>query len=161
MGHLWSTALQRADLLAELSAKQKVTTFAVQDSFMDSSNLPSSTVLNRLVHDALLYTPDMSDGMCLKTRGGGTMQISLQGSNILVNDARLVKSNVITKNGVIHYLDKVRPNFLTFSVILLNGRIGSAFRGMYPCWLIRSCCRINCKYCRLNRNCGRLHGGRF
>ena len=120
---------------------------------MNPSELPDPIDLNRLVHDALLYTPDMSNGMCLKTRGGGSMKISLQGSNISVNDAQLVKSNVITKNGVIHYLDRVRPDY-SFFVLLLNGRLGPARRGMHLSQPKRNCCRFN-------RNCGRLHGGRF
>lgn len=115
---------------------------------MDASNPPGPTELNRLVHDAPLYTPDMGDGLCLETGGGGTMQISRQGSNILVNGARLVKSDVITRNGVIHYLEKVRPNYSTISVILLSGRLGPACHGMHY-------------LCRLNRNCGHLHDRRF
>ena len=88
-----------------------VTIFAVQDSVLDPSKLPGATDLNRLVHDGLSYTPDMSDGLCLPTRGGGTVRISRQDSDILVNGARIVKSNVIARNGVIHYLEKVRPNY--------------------------------------------------
>ncbi|PWW75430.1 hypothetical protein C7212DRAFT_345414 [Tuber magnatum] len=108
-GRLWSTALQKADMLTQLSEKRMVTIFAVQDSVLDEANLPGSADLNRLVYDGLSYSPDMSDGACLTTRGGGSLRITRNGNDILVNGVRLSTPNVIAKNGVIHYLEKIPP----------------------------------------------------
>jgi len=84
-----------------------VTIFALQDSVLDPANLPGSADLNRLVHDGLSYAPDMNDGLCLSTRGGGSMRITRNGADILVNGVRVSTPNVIAKNGVIHYLEGV------------------------------------------------------
>ncbi|PWW75440.1 hypothetical protein C7212DRAFT_281840 [Tuber magnatum] len=108
-GRLWSTALQKADLLTQLSEKRMVTIFAVQDSALDEAKLPGSADLNRLIHDGLSYTPDMSDGLCLPTRGDGSVRITGTGKDRLVNGVRVSASNVIAKNGVIHYLEKIPP----------------------------------------------------
>ncbi|CAZ85006.1 unnamed protein product [Tuber melanosporum] len=108
-GRLWSTALQNANLLKELSEKRMVTIFAVQDSNLDQANLPASADLNRMVHDGLSYEPDMSDGLCLQTRGEGSLRVTRKGNDILVNGVRITKANVIAKNGVIHYLEKIPP----------------------------------------------------
>ncbi|KAG0634491.1 hypothetical protein HOY80DRAFT_1012437 [Tuber brumale] len=108
-GRLWSTALQNANLLTELSQKRMVTIFAVQDSNLDEANLPALADLNRMVHDGLSYEPDMSDGLCLQTRGEGSLRITRKGNDILVNGVRITRANVIAKNGVIHYLEKIPP----------------------------------------------------
>ncbi|PWW75433.1 hypothetical protein C7212DRAFT_202811, partial [Tuber magnatum] len=107
-GRLWSTALQKADMLTQLSEKRMVTIFAVQDSALNEANLPGSADLNRLIYDGLSYSPDLSDGKCLETRGGGSLSIKQSGKDILVNGVRISTSNVISKNGVVHYLEKVR-----------------------------------------------------
>jgi len=94
-----------------------VTIFAVQDSAVDPANLPGSADLNRLIYDGLSYTPDMADGSCLATRGGGSLRINRQGNDILVNGVRISKPDVICKNGVIQYLEQVCSTFSTLALL--------------------------------------------
>ena len=96
-----------------------VTIFALQDSVFDPANLPSAD-LNRLVHDGLSYAPDMNDGLCLSTRGGGSMRITRNGADILVNGVRVSTPNVIAKNGVIHYLEGVCYPLSEIALLLLS-----------------------------------------
>ncbi|CUS11025.1 unnamed protein product [Tuber aestivum] len=108
-GRLWSTALQKADMLKEISGKSKVTIFAVQDSALDENeDLPGSD-LSRYIHDGLSYTPGMSDQPCLPTRDGGSIRITTEGDDRFVNGIRISTSNVLAKNGVIHYLEGKIP----------------------------------------------------
>ncbi|CUS11029.1 unnamed protein product [Tuber aestivum] len=108
-GRLWSTALQKANMLTQLSEKRMVTIFAVGDSSLDEANLPGSADLGRLIYDGLSYTPDLSDQLCLQTRDGGSVRITTKGNDRFVNGVRISTSNVIAKNGVIHYLEKIPP----------------------------------------------------
>ena len=94
-----------------------VSIFAVQDSVLDPANLPGSADLNRLVYDGLLYTHDMSDGRCIATRGGGSLHITKKGNDILVNGVRISTPDVISKNGVIQYLEKVCYTFSTLALL--------------------------------------------
>jgi len=83
-----------------------LTIFAVQDSNKEQA---SKTTLERLIYEGLAYSPDLSDGSCLKMQGGGTMSVSRKNGEFVVNGAKVTKSDVITKNGVIHYMEKVIP----------------------------------------------------
>ena len=108
-----------------------VTIFAVQDSVLDPANLPGSADLNRLIYDGLSYTPDMSDGLCLPTRGGGSLRITRKGSDILVNGVRISKPDVISKNGVIQYLEQVCYTFSILGLLCTNWLLDSAGRPMH------------------------------
>ncbi|HEX6069348.1 MAG TPA: fasciclin domain-containing protein, partial [Longimicrobiaceae bacterium] len=43
----------------------------------------------------------------LSMANGGTVQVSLQGGNAFVNDARIVQTDVEAENGIIHVIDAV------------------------------------------------------
>jgi len=116
-GRSWSTALQNANLLTQLSSQRMVTIFAVQDSVIDPANLPGSADLTRLIYEGLSYTPELTDGSCITTRGGGSLRITRQGNDILVNGVRISTPNVISKNGVIHYLEQVCYTFSTLALL--------------------------------------------
>ncbi|CUS11024.1 unnamed protein product [Tuber aestivum] len=109
-GHLWSTAMEKANILKQVSEKRMVTIFAVQDPALDETDLPGSADLGRYIHDGLSYTPDMRDQLCLPTRDGGSVRITTKDNDRFVNGVRISKSNVIARNGVIHYLEgKIPP----------------------------------------------------
>ena len=131
-GRSWSTALQNANLLTQLSSQRMVTIFAVPDSNLDPANLPGSADLNRLIYDGLLYTPDMSDGRCLSTKGGGSLHITRQGNDVLVNGVRISTPDVISKNGVIQYLEQVSYTFSPLALFCTNWHLDSAGRAMHP-----------------------------
>ncbi|KAG0633453.1 hypothetical protein HOY80DRAFT_896509 [Tuber brumale] len=108
-GRLWSAALEKAGILKDLSETRKATIFTVEDSKIDEANLPGSADLNRLIHNGLSYEPDLSHELCLSTRGYGSLFITRGGGGTLVNGVRVTKPNVIAKNCVIHYLEKIPP----------------------------------------------------
>jgi len=109
-GKKFEAALNDTRMLEDLSAKPGVTIFAVQDSGFTGT--PDEQLLKRHVHENLAYSPELSDGLCLDTQGGSILTVTHKGKDKFVNGAKIVRSNVITRNGVIHYLEKVcSPNF--------------------------------------------------
>lgn len=101
-------------MLKPLSEDRKVTLFAVQDSALNEADLPAEADLKRYIHDGLSYTPDMSDQPCLSTRDGGSVRITTKGNDRFANGIRISTSNIMARNGVIHYLEgKVRYTFPT------------------------------------------------
>ncbi|KAG0133180.1 hypothetical protein HOY82DRAFT_482959 [Tuber indicum] len=108
-GRLWSTALEKAGILRDLSEQRKATIFTVEDDKLDEANLPGKDELNRLIHDGLSYEPDLRDGTCLGTRDDGRLSIIRNGDGMFVNGVRITKANVIAKNCVIHYLEAIPP----------------------------------------------------
>ena len=107
-----------------------VTIFAVQDSILDPAHLPVSDELNKLIHEKLLYTPDMSDSDCIPTRGGGSLRItkSDDGKEIRVNGVRITTPDVIFRNGVIHYLEGVCSTFSALALLCTKWHLGSTAR---------------------------------
>jgi uncharacterized surface protein with fasciclin (FAS1) repeats len=39
--------------------------------------------------------------------GGATLAVTQTGNDLFVNGVKIIKSNVIAKNGVVHYMEKV------------------------------------------------------
>ncbi|KAG0133174.1 hypothetical protein HOY82DRAFT_483035, partial [Tuber indicum] len=106
-GRIWSTALEKANMLKELSEEGMVTMFAVGDDKLDETKPLEPADLDKLIYKGLLYEPNLIDGDCLKTRGGGSLSIVRNGDDIYVNDALVTKTDVISKNCVIHYLEEM------------------------------------------------------
>jgi uncharacterized surface protein with fasciclin (FAS1) repeats len=62
---------------------------------------PGDAILASQVHTMSLSTADP----------GKSLSISVNGSTVMVNDAKVIKTDIIAKNGVIHWIDKVvMPN---------------------------------------------------
>ena len=59
------------------------------------------------MHPELVYTPQLSDGLCLGTKSAESQIKVERGGDTLVNGVKVVQSNVITKNGVVHCLEEV------------------------------------------------------
>ncbi len=113
-------AIKAAGLVDALKGPGPFTVFApTNDAF---NALPPGT-LDMLMKpenqaklkDILLYHVHSGDGilaseaktMSLSTMEGKPLAISVNGDTVMVNDAKVVKANVICTNGVIHWVDKV------------------------------------------------------
>lgn len=55
-----------------------------------------------------LTTPDLNNGMTLKTVNGAELKIKKVGRTIWVNDAKVQTADVISSNGVTFVINKVR-----------------------------------------------------
>lgn len=52
--------------------------------------------------DQVAYTNYLEDGMTIGTLNGTTVRVSFQGDDIYFNNAKVIKANVLTNNGLIH-----------------------------------------------------------
>lgn len=58
-----------------------------------------------IVPGALAYSPDLKNGLLLKTQQGDNVNITVQGSNLYVNSAKIISTDHIVANGVLHVID--------------------------------------------------------
>ena len=115
-----ATALQAAGLVDTLKGKGPYTVFAPTDEAF--SKLPAGTVETLLkpenkekLKSILLYHVVAGDVTAkqvmkrssAKTVGGQSVTIAVNNGTVMVNDAKVVKADVMASNGVIHVIDTV------------------------------------------------------
>jgi len=115
-----ATALQAAGLADTLKGKGPFTVFAPTDDAF--SKLPTGTVESLLKPEnkdksraILLYhvvSGDVTAAQVVKlssakTVNGQDLKISVNNGTVMVNDATIVKADVVASNGVIHVIDTV------------------------------------------------------
>ncbi len=110
--------VQKAGLAGALSGSQKLTVFAPTDAAF--AKVPKSTLASLLAHPAklkavLLYhvlkgeypASKVVKLTSAKTLEGASVKISVRGSSVYVNSAKVIKTNVFASNGVIHVINSV------------------------------------------------------
>ena len=113
-------ALQAADLVNTLKGKGPFTVFAPTDDAF--AKLPAGTLeellkpenkdkLRRiLTYHVVAGRVTATDVMKLKTAkavSGDTIDIKAAGGNVMVDDAKVIKTDIPASNGVIHVIDSV------------------------------------------------------
>lgn len=95
-------------MLESLSDKPKITLFVPQNSGMPS-DVSVSVINHHIATDTLAYTPDLvlSDGKTITSAASDALKITSNDDEIHINDARIVRGNIILRNGVLHVVDKV------------------------------------------------------
>ncbi|KLU90139.1 hypothetical protein MAPG_09105 [Magnaporthiopsis poae ATCC 64411] len=110
-GKRFHDALKNASLLGGASTTPGVTAFVPTDAAFNGVSVDQSVLRQHLLYGVLAYTPELKDAARFRTENGSALVVSAQNAAYSVNGARIVTPNVITKNGVIHYVDK----FFTFN----------------------------------------------
>jgi uncharacterized surface protein with fasciclin (FAS1) repeats len=115
-----ATALQAAGLVDTLKGKGPFTVFAPSDEAV--SKLPAGTVESLLKSEnkeklkaILLYhvvSGDVTAAQVVKlssakTINGQDLKLAVKDGTVMVNDATVVKADVLASNGVIHVIDTV------------------------------------------------------
>lgn len=59
-----------------------------------------------VVPNVLGYSANLRDGLVLKTQEGTNLHITVRGNNTFVNSAKIIASDFLTSNGVLHTLDR-------------------------------------------------------
>jgi uncharacterized surface protein with fasciclin (FAS1) repeats len=118
--HTLATALQAAGLVDTLKGKGPFTVFAPTDEAF--SKLPAGTVESLLKPEnkdklkaILLYhvvpgnvrAAQVVKLTSAKTANGQEVKIMVNDGNVMVNDARVLQTDVVASNGVIHVIDTV------------------------------------------------------
>lgn len=114
------TALKAADLVAPLQGEGPFTVFAPTNAAF--AKLPAGTLENLLkpenkaqLQGILLYhvhkgaavmAKDVKPGK-VSTLNGKELEIKVVGTDVMVNNAKVIKTDVVAGNGVIHLIDTV------------------------------------------------------
>jgi uncharacterized surface protein with fasciclin (FAS1) repeats len=112
------TAVLAAGLDDELSSAGPFTVFAPTDDAFTA--LPAGTIASLLANPTLLtsillyhvasgnvLSGDLSDGQSIATLQGESVDITIAGGTVGVNDATVIVADLIAENGVVHVIDGV------------------------------------------------------
>ncbi|KAG0640012.1 FAS1 domain-containing protein [Tuber brumale] len=108
-------ALTKANLVDTLDTLSGVTIFVPSNAaFQAIGNLAGglsseqlASILNYHVVPARAFTVDLKNGQKLRTAQSGEITIQINNGDVYANGAKVIVSDVITNNGVIHVIDGV------------------------------------------------------
>jgi uncharacterized surface protein with fasciclin (FAS1) repeats len=139
-----AASLNRTNLWDTLNTFPNVTCLAPNNVAFSAAGSPQTNLGVNQLGEALkfhtiagaTYSPLLHDGLMLSSVNGAPIKVSVNGSGTYFNDAKVLQSNVITNNGVIHILDKVG-----FTLLGNCGEGGdqSVPENRLTEWLCRSC----------------------
>lgn len=75
-------------------------------TFAPLNPLDCASVLDVILFGSVIYSPDFVVGT-FKAASGATLNITQSGGSFYVNDSKIVRTDIITENGVAHYFDNV------------------------------------------------------
>lgn len=108
-------AINRTHLWDELNGSSNFTCLGPSNqAFLDAGN-PETTLNESALATAMrmhtihqsVYTNFLVEGQEYPSDNNLIIRVSIKGNDIYFNDAKVTNSNIITKNGVIHVLDRV------------------------------------------------------
>jgi len=81
-------------------------------AFAAAGGAGNVNLANHIIPNFLGVTPNLKDGLELTTQAGTTVTVSVKGGEIFLGSARILANDVITSNGAIQVIDKVRMTSL-------------------------------------------------
>jgi len=113
-------AIKAADLVDTLKGPGPFTVFAptngafnklpkgtVEDLLKPENKEKLKSILTYHVHSGDAIRAKDVKTMKLTTVNGKDLKVNAQGENVMINDAKVIKTDVICTNGVIHWIDTV------------------------------------------------------
>jgi uncharacterized surface protein with fasciclin (FAS1) repeats len=97
-------AINTAGLGNKLSETPGVTIFAFESA---SSDTAATTVAEHTISTGFEFTPDLLNKRSFRSDAGTKLEITRQGSTTFVNGVRIIRSDIVIKNGVVHQLERV------------------------------------------------------
>ena len=94
-------------MLDSLSKNPRITIFAPNDAALRGQNLSPESLKRYVLLNRLGTTPRLTTGLYNTSAGDSVNIVFRPDGSISVNNATIVKSDVMIKNGVIHYIDSV------------------------------------------------------
>lgn len=100
--------LQDFNLADTYNEMGNVTFFTPQDgSFEANSTMDCASVQRHIVENEALYTPDLNDGDVIKSASGENLYVNVVDDEFYINCVRVITTDSIVSNGVIHTVEKV------------------------------------------------------
>merc|ERR1719160_1277347 len=78
---------------------------ATKEALLNMTDLPG--ILKYHVVSGKVLSTDLSNGMKAKTVAGAELTITIDGSNVMVNTAKVTTADIMCSNGVIHIINEV------------------------------------------------------
>jgi transforming growth factor-beta-induced protein len=102
-------------LFKTIEELKDITIFAPTNTAFDNSASILSQLTTEKISNALTYhvvkgvqySNGIRDGQILPTVQGGSLKVKINGGIVYINNAKVVKADVLTKNGVVHVIDAV------------------------------------------------------
>lgn len=102
-------------MLATVESSKDITIFApTNGAFAKAAktidSLPESAVKGALTYHVVKgvgFSTGLKNGQQLPTVNGKPLTIKIEGGNVYVNNAKVIKTDLLTKNGVVHVIDSV------------------------------------------------------
>ena len=118
--------LSNSNQLGTLSNSPGVTIFALNDTTMASvrNNFTNATLGQHIILGFPGYSPSFNLEIPYNTAAGYEIVVKKNGTNYFVNGVKIVRPDVITKNGVVHYVERV--SFFRFSLSFEEERLGGS-----------------------------------
>lgn len=73
---------------------------------MLSTQQLTSILTYHVVNGTVGYSSTLTNGAMLKTLNGGSVKVTIDGSDIFINSAKVITADVLVSNGVAHVIDK-------------------------------------------------------
>ena len=129
------TALNNTGLMAPLSAEDvNFTVFAPTDAAFDAlpsgllESLSEEELTNILLYhvlDGRVNSTDLSDGMTATTLQGKDVLITINGTDVFINNAQVTVVDIQADNGVVHVIDAVLiPPNIKADIMALISQVG-------------------------------------
>lgn len=110
-------ALTAANLATTVDSTPDLTVFVPNNAAFQAiggnlANLTIQQITSVLTYHVVagsppLYSTNIMNGSSLQTLNGANVTVRVQGSNVFVNNARVIQPNVLVANGVVHVIDRV------------------------------------------------------
>ncbi|KAF2258851.1 FAS1 domain-containing protein [Lojkania enalia] len=114
-GTAFANSLAQAGMLDSLSNTPRITVFVPFDAILTGEVLDASTLRRYILPNTLATSPSLRAGT-YNTSAGDSVNITTNSAgSFSVNNATIVKSDVMIKNGVIHYINNVYTSTSTGS----------------------------------------------
>lgn len=103
--------LESCALNAISNCTPSITVFVPQsmaiDKYLSTAHAPEELTEMVKVHHVkgMYYSPDLKDGMSLETFNDIKLKVSIEGGTVKVNGIKVIKTDIICKNGVIHFIE--------------------------------------------------------
>lgn len=100
-------ALAAAGLSGAIDQQTTTLLAYTDDVFTSAANTSVKSLQQHIIPNFIAYTPSLVGVTTLTTAANTTLKVSVRGGQYFINESPIIRTNIITNNGVVHVLGKV------------------------------------------------------